>query len=133
MLRFAAMSQDPRLEPALRALWPGRAAIAIPIEEGITNRNYVVELDDADEDDGYVLRLSGANTELLGIDRNDEVEAGRAAAAVGVGPEVVAASGDAWIAAGGARRSPVHPATVRRACAHASPIKATAPRGRGLG
>jgi aminoglycoside phosphotransferase (APT) family kinase protein len=90
MLRFAAMSQDPRLEPALRALWPGRAAIAIPIEEGITNRNYVVELDDADEDDGYVLRLSGANTELLGIDRNDEVEAGRAAAAAGVGPEVVA-------------------------------------------
>jgi hypothetical protein len=90
MLRFAAMSQDPRLEPALRAVWPGRPTTVTPIEAGITNRNFRVEFDDADEEDAYVLRLAGAHTELLGMDRNDEVEAGRAAAAAGVGPEIVA-------------------------------------------
>jgi aminoglycoside phosphotransferase (APT) family kinase protein len=86
MLRFAAMSQDPRLEPALRAVWPGRATTVTPIEAGITNRNFRVAVDG----DAYVVRLAGAGTELLGIDRVDEVEAGRAAAAAGAGPEVVA-------------------------------------------
>ena len=38
----------------------------------------------------YVLRVAGEDTELLGIDRRAEHEATRAAAAVGVGPEVVA-------------------------------------------
>ena len=37
----------------------------------------------------FVLRVAGQNTELLGIDRRTELEATRAAAAVGVGPEVV--------------------------------------------
>jgi aminoglycoside phosphotransferase (APT) family kinase protein len=86
MLRFAAMSQDPRLEPALRAVWPGRPTTVTPIEAGITNRNFRVDVDG----DAYVVRLAGADTELLGIDRVDEVEAGRAAAAAGVGPDVVA-------------------------------------------
>ena len=38
----------------------------------------------------FVLRLAGTDTELLGIDRVAEVEAGRVAAEAGVGPEVVA-------------------------------------------
>ena len=37
----------------------------------------------------FVLRVAGEGTELLGIDRRTELEATRAAAAVGVGPEVV--------------------------------------------
>ena len=86
VLRFAAMSQDPRLEPALAAVWPGGSPVVTPIEAGITNRNYRVEVGEGT----FVLRLAGADTELLGIDREDEVEAGRVAAAAGIGPEVVA-------------------------------------------
>jgi aminoglycoside phosphotransferase (APT) family kinase protein len=86
VLPFAAMSQDPRLEPALATVWPGATASVSPIEAGITNRNYRVEIDNG----VFVLRLAGADTELLGIDREDEVEAGRVAATAGVGPQVVA-------------------------------------------
>lgn len=42
------------------------------------------------DDGAYVLRLGGKDTELLGIDRRVEHEASLAAAAVGVGPEVIA-------------------------------------------
>jgi len=86
VLAFAAMSDDPRLEPALATVWPGRATAVVPIEAGITNRNYRVEVDG----ETFVLRLAGTDTELLGIDRAAEVEAGRVAAEAGVGPEVVA-------------------------------------------
>jgi thiamine kinase-like enzyme len=44
-----------------------------------------VELDG----EAFVVRLPGADTELLGIDRRAELEATRVAAAAGVGPEVV--------------------------------------------
>jgi aminoglycoside phosphotransferase (APT) family kinase protein len=80
------MADDPRLQPALHEVWPGREPRVTPIEAGITNRNYRVEVDD----EAFVLRLAGADTELLGIDRHDEVEAGRAAADAGVGPAIVA-------------------------------------------
>src|SRR6478736_6286859 len=80
------MSDDPRLEPALATVWPGRATAVVPIEAGITNRNYRV----AAAPETFVLRLAGTDTELLGIDRVAEVEAGRVAAEAGVGPEVVA-------------------------------------------
>jgi thiamine kinase-like enzyme len=53
---------------------------------GITNHNVKVTL----EDEIYVLRIAGKDTKLLGIDRGVEHEATRAAASVGVGPEVVA-------------------------------------------
>jgi len=52
---------------------------------GITNHNVKVELDG----DAYVLRIVGKDTNLLGIDRSVELAATVAAAAVGVGPEVV--------------------------------------------
>jgi thiamine kinase-like enzyme len=86
VLRFAAMSDDPRLELALATVWPGRATAVVPIEAGITNRNYRVDVDG----ETFVLRLAGTDTELLGIDRAAEVEAGRVAAEAGVGPEVIA-------------------------------------------
>jgi thiamine kinase-like enzyme len=80
------MTDDPRLRSALATVWPGATTIVTPIEAGITNRNYRVEVNG----DVFVVRLAGAHTELLGIDREHEVEAGRAAAAAGAGPEVVA-------------------------------------------
>ncbi len=52
---------------------------------GITNKNYRVNVDGQ----AYVLRLVGANTEQLGIDRRHEYAATQAAAAAGVAPEVV--------------------------------------------
>ena len=46
VLAFAAMSEDPRLAPALAKVWPGRATAVVPIEAGITNRNYLFDVDD---------------------------------------------------------------------------------------
>ena len=52
---------------------------------GITNHNLKVTRPDG----VFVLRVAGKDTELLGIDRSVELAATRAAAAAGVGPEVV--------------------------------------------
>ena len=70
---------------AVERLWPGRPALVYELGGGITNRNYKVEVDGS----AYVLRMGGARTELLGIDRAVEYAAGRRAYEVGVGPEVV--------------------------------------------
>ena len=75
-----------RPEDVAGRIWPGRS---LDIEElcgGITNRNVKVSIDG----EAYVLRVGGKDTELLGIDREAEHRASLAAAAVGVGPEVVA-------------------------------------------
>jgi thiamine kinase-like enzyme len=74
-------------EEILSRLWPGRVASVEPLGGGITNRNFVVALDDGQR---VVLRIAGADTSLLGIDRTVEEAAARTAASVGVGPEVVA-------------------------------------------
>jgi thiamine kinase-like enzyme len=58
----------------------------VPLEGGITNRNYRVRF--AGED--VVVRLPGKDTDLLEIDRGAEKAAGELAARAGVGPEVVA-------------------------------------------
>jgi thiamine kinase-like enzyme len=71
-----------QLIPELR----GRSATASPLGGGLTNRNY--RIDAAGE--SYVLRVAGKGTALLGIDRACEVACSRAAAELGVGPEVVA-------------------------------------------
>jgi thiamine kinase-like enzyme len=52
---------------------------------GITNHNFRVDV----AGESYVLRIGGRDTELLGIDRAVEYEAALAAAAVGIGPEVI--------------------------------------------
>jgi thiamine kinase-like enzyme len=67
-------------------VWPDRRLRLEPLGGGITNHNYKVETDEAT----FVLRIGGKDTRLLGIDRRAEYEASLAAAAVGVGPEVVA-------------------------------------------
>jgi len=75
-----------RVEEMVERVWPGRSAQIDVLGGGITNRNFKITLDDG----AYVLRIGGKDTELLGIDRRVEHEASLAAAAVGVGPEVVA-------------------------------------------
>ena len=67
------------------ALADGQFEIA-PLSGGLTNRNYVLKT----KDESYVLRIAGADTELLGIDREREVACLHAAAGAGVGPAVLA-------------------------------------------
>ena len=74
------------VEEMVERVWPGRDARIEVLGGGITNRNFKVTVDGGT----YVLRIGGRDTELLGIDRRAEHEASLAAAAVGVGPEVVA-------------------------------------------
>jgi thiamine kinase-like enzyme len=73
------------LEAAVERVWPGRGARTEVLGGGITNHNVKVELDG----ETYVLRVAGRDTDLLGIDRSVELAATRAAAARGIGPEVV--------------------------------------------
>jgi len=73
------------LAGAVERVWPGRGARFEALGGGITNHNVKVELDG----ETYVLRVAGKDTNLLGIDRSVELEATRAAAALGIGPEVV--------------------------------------------
>jgi thiamine kinase-like enzyme len=77
------------IEDALRALEPELGppeSQPVPIEGGITNRNYRVRFGGRD----CVVRLPGKNTYLLGIDREAERAATTAAAEIGIGPDVVA-------------------------------------------
>ena len=67
-------------------MWPGRAARFEVLGGGITNHNLKVEVDG----EHFVLRVAGKDTNLLGIDRTVELAATEAAAALGIGPEVVA-------------------------------------------
>jgi thiamine kinase-like enzyme len=70
---------------AVERVWPGREARVEVLGGGITNHNLKVEVDG----ELFVLRVVGKDTDLLGIDRGVELAATKAAAAVGVGPEVV--------------------------------------------
>jgi thiamine kinase-like enzyme len=73
------------LAAAVERVWPGRNARFEPLGGGITNHNLKVEVDG----EVFVLRVAGQGTNLLGIDRVVEVTATEAAAALGIGPEVV--------------------------------------------
>lgn len=57
----------------------------MPLEGGITNENYRVDVDG----EPFVVRIGGRSAGLLGIDRAREHAATVAAARAGVGPEVV--------------------------------------------
>jgi thiamine kinase-like enzyme len=56
-----------------------------PLSGGITNLNYKIDADGK----SYVLRITGADTDKLGIRRDVEYEANRAAGLLGVAPEVM--------------------------------------------
>jgi thiamine kinase-like enzyme len=74
------------LAAIVERLWPGSEAALEALGGGITNHNFKVTVGG----DTFVLRIGGKDTALLGIDRADEAEASRAAASIGIGPEVVA-------------------------------------------
>ncbi len=65
--------------------WSDAKDLQIKPLEGLTNTNYEVTVDD----ERFVLRVSGPNATLLGIDRELEREAMLAASQAGIGPHVV--------------------------------------------
>jgi len=67
------------------ALWQGRQVAVSPLSGGLTNENYLVEVDGTK----YVMRLPGQSTELLSIDRANEVYNTKSAATTGIGPKVL--------------------------------------------
>jgi thiamine kinase-like enzyme len=75
-----------RPEDIVARVWPGRTAAVEPLGGGITNHNFKVAVNGGT----YVLRITGKDTDLLGIDRRAEHGASLVAAELGVGPEVVA-------------------------------------------
>ena len=64
--------------------WQGRHVTAWPLSGGLTNTNYRVEV----EGTPYFVRIPGAKTELLAVDRKNEYYNSKAAAEAGVGPKV---------------------------------------------
>jgi thiamine kinase-like enzyme len=92
-------------------VWPDRDVELEPLGGGITNHNFKVVCDG----ETYVLRIGGKDTDLLGIDRNAEHAAANAAAAVGVGPEVVAfVEPEGYLVTRFVEGDPVPPAELRR-------------------
>jgi thiamine kinase-like enzyme len=67
------------------AVWRGRAVTIRPLPNGITNTNYRVDVDGT----AFVVRIPGAATGLLGIDRASEHHASVVAAGLGLGPRVL--------------------------------------------
>jgi thiamine kinase-like enzyme len=78
---------SPRAEEAAGrvALWRGRSVSITPLSGGLTNENFLVEV----EGERYVMRVPGASTDLLSIDRANELHNTRAAAETGIGPRVL--------------------------------------------
>ena len=67
------------------SLWRGKDVKISPLSGGLTNENYLVEAGR----ERYVMRIPGTSTELLSIDRVNEVYNARAAASTGIGPAVL--------------------------------------------
>ena len=65
--------------------WRGRPVSIQPLTKGLTNANYRVDVDGQ----AFVVRIPGASTELLAIDRANELYSVRVAAALGIGPAVL--------------------------------------------
>src|SRR2546429_1762584 len=81
------MQANKRAEEAAKrvSLWKGRPVVISPLSGGLTNENYLVDV----EGTRYVMRLPGQSTELLSIDRENEVYNTKAAATTGIGPQVL--------------------------------------------
>ncbi len=67
------------------SLWRGKKVSVSSLSGGLTNENYLVEAGG----ERYVVRIPGRSTELLSIDRANEVYNTKAAAETGVGPKVL--------------------------------------------
>ena len=77
----------PTIEMVIDAIpaWAGRAVDAEPIAAGLTNANWKVTVDGTP----HFVRIPGAATDLLAVDRANERYNTRAAAEAGVGPAVL--------------------------------------------
>lgn len=67
------------------SLWKGQDVKVSQLSGGLTNENYLVE----SADRRYVMRIPGQSTDLLSIDRANEVYNTKAAASTGIGPQVL--------------------------------------------
>jgi thiamine kinase-like enzyme len=65
--------------------WAGKQVEAHPLTGGLTNTNYRVDVEGVP----YFVRVPGAKTELLAVDRKNEHYNSVAAAGAGVGPTVI--------------------------------------------
>ena len=99
-----------RLEGALGA----REGEPVALSGGITNRNFRVVLGG----EPYVVRVHGAQTDLLGIDRDSERSANATAATLGIAPRV-AAHGEGFLVTEYVMCSALEPAGV---AAHAAEV-----------
>jgi thiamine kinase-like enzyme len=67
------------------SLWKGQQPRVSQLSGGLTNENYLVETGGHK----FVMRIPGQSTELLSIDRANEVYNTKAAATTGIGPRVL--------------------------------------------
>ena len=83
----------------------------MPLSGGITNHNFKVEVDG----EAFVLRMCGAQTSLLGIDREVEYDASLRAAEVGLGPEVAGFyAAESWLVTRFIDGRPIPPEGMRQ-------------------
>ena len=77
----------PSIDQVIEAIadWTGRSISAEPLTAGLTNQNYRVEVDGTP----MFVRIPGAGTDLLAVDRANELHNTRAAATTGVSPAVL--------------------------------------------
>jgi thiamine kinase-like enzyme len=77
----------PTIDEVIAAIpdWRGREVVAEAIPAGLTNRNFRVTVDGTPT----FVRVPGADTGLLAVDRGNEIHNTRAAAAAGAGPAVL--------------------------------------------
>jgi thiamine kinase-like enzyme len=85
--RMSDVATTPSIEEIVAAIpdWAGRKLVVEPVAAGLTNQNYRVEVDGTP----VFVRIPGAATELLAVDRANELYNTRAAAQAGVGPKVL--------------------------------------------
>jgi thiamine kinase-like enzyme len=82
------VAEDPgQIEAVLRRVpgWAGSEVRIAPIPAGLTNQNFRVDVDGKP----FFVRLPGSSTDLLAVDRANELHNTRAAAKAGVGPRVI--------------------------------------------
>ena len=65
--------------------WDGKNISITPLSGGLTNSNFKVEVDGTP----YFVRVPGASTELLAVNRDNEYHNSKAAYEAGVGPKVL--------------------------------------------
>jgi thiamine kinase-like enzyme len=77
----------PSIEKVIQHIpeWKGKEVVYVPLGGGLTNTNFRVEVDGTP----FFVRIPGESTQLLAIDRENEVHNTRAAAAAGVAPRVI--------------------------------------------